>query len=624
MSAIAAIIDWDGSEPEPDRRAGLEAALGVWRSDSVRTECTPGAALGIALLAADAVRRRGRQPHVDASRNVVLVADCRLDERGALLRELELAADASDGDLIAAAYQRWGEEVARHLQGDFACVLWDSGRRRCVAFRDHLGVRPLFYCNTARGMAFASDVEMLLRLARPRPLPDDRAVVEHLLWEYVSTDRTFWNEISRLPAGHCLVDGASGGRRVWRYWNPDVATTRFTSMADAQHEFQRAFVQSVDRRFDSTGPVLAHLSGGVDSSSIVCIAERVRRESPSRPALTAVSQRFPGQSWDEGAFIAAVREATGVDAIDWDGSQAEFLDLIAPSLGGPGTRASRTSGSAGDLEIANRRSSRVILSGEGGDQLGAPWGLIEDLAAARPIHFAIETVRRGDLALRFKVARARQLLRLLIPVDLRREVAVLRYRRRLPAWLAPRWRDLAAELLPASRPNPSEPAFQYQVQRVHWRHLTSGRLATALELQQVVAGRRGVEIRFPFLDRDLVELVLSLAPEHWPQRGSRIRLQRDALASVLPAAVRFRTSKTNFSGAGRQLVKRSARELDALLRDGQWLSGRYVIRQEAEALFRRTLHTEEPNESDWLEVRAIATLETWLRALFRYAPSRHA
>jgi asparagine synthase (glutamine-hydrolysing) len=624
MSAIAAIVDWDCRAPASETSALLASSLGRWKGDAIRVEGCAGATLGISLLVADASRRSDHQPIVDGTRKIALVADCRLDDREALRGELSLAPGASDADLLIAGYERWGQDLPRHLLGDFACVLWDWGRRVCVAFRDPLGVRPLFYATLPDGLAIASDVELIVDLVRPQLVPDDQTVIEHLLWEYTSTDRTFWATISKLPAGHLLVEGPSQTRSMRRHWAPEAVLRRFSSTAQMHDEFSRLFFQSVARRFDSTGPVLAHLSGGVDSSLIVCVADQIRRQpGQPRPALATVSQRFPDASWDEGEFIASVTEWTGIDGLEWDGRDAPFLDLAAPSLAGPGMRASRTSGSIGDLEIARQRPARVILSGEGGDQLGASWGLTDDLVADRPFGFAADTLLRSDLSLDQRLARVRRLLRRGVPPRLRRAMTGFRYGRDLPDWLQRKWRRAATDLVTNTDRDGSQPPFQHEVQRAHWRQLTSGRTAVALECQQVVAGRHGVELRFPFLDRELVELVLSLGPEHWPRGLVGARLHREAMGSLLPPKVRGRTQKAVFSGAMGQLLKRSGPRLDALFHEGEWLSSEYVVRGEAQGLLRRALAASDEDwrghERDWLQVRAIATLETWLREGFGYA-----
>jgi asparagine synthetase B (glutamine-hydrolysing) len=144
-----------------------------------------------------------------------------------------------------------------------------------------------------------------------------------------------------------------------------------------------------------------------------------------------------------------------------------------------------------------------------------------------------------------------------------------------------------------------------------------------LDCQQVVAGRHGIELRFPFLDRELVELVLSLGPEHWPRWRTNLRLHREAMGSLLPVEVRDRTHKAVFSGALGRLLKRSASQLETLFHQGEWLSSEYVDRAQAQGLLRRALAASNEegkgHEPDWLQVRAIAKLETWLRTSFGYA-----
>ena len=218
------------------------------------------------------------------------------------------------------------------------------------------------------------------------------------------------------------------------------------------------------------------------SSLIVCVADQLRRSSGGelRPALATISQRFPGDAWDEGEFSHSVSDWTGVERLEWDGRIAEFLDVTTPSLAGPGMRASRSSGSLGNLEAAAQRAARVVLSGEGGDELGASWGLIDDLIADRPFLFAVETILRHDFSLSGRRARARRLLHHLVPDSLRRSVGKLGYHRQLPRWLQPRWRRRALEMIFAPRTTDAGPSFEHWVQRAHWHEMTCGRTATAV------------------------------------------------------------------------------------------------------------------------------------------------
>jgi asparagine synthase (glutamine-hydrolysing) len=585
----------------------------------------PGAAFGISLLAADAWRRDDVQPLVDAFSRVAVVADCRLDNRKALRSELRLGADVTDSALLLEGYHRWGDALCGRLRGDFACVIWDWGNRRCLAFRDPLGVKPLFYARSAGRLIIASDTELILELVQPNPQLDDQAVVEYLLWEYSSPRRTFFSAITRLPGGHLLVDDSSGRCSIQRYWKPATKPERFEGVGEVYGEFRRLFFTSVERRLDSDGPVLAHLSGGLDSSLIVCIADRIRRQKGGSASwFGTVSERFPGTSWDEGEFIQAVTNLTGIEGLAWDGGKADFVDLLSPSLSGPGMGAYRTSGSLGDTELATQKGARVVISGEGGDQLGAPYGANDDLASLHPLSFALETFRRSDLSLAARLTRARGLLRQYTPMRLRLALATFRYKRRMPSWLQPRWRSLAGDIVSTFYQSGFEASFELNVQRAHWHQLTSTRMGTALDMQQRIGGKSGVEFRFPFLDQDLVDFVLSIPCQYWPVEMPGSRLHRDALGYFLPSTIRERRTKAIFSGAVGQRLRRAAAQLDALFHGGEWLSGRYVLRKEAQILLRRALAGERWQERwrDWHEVRAIATVEAWLRAIFGYHEGR--
>ena len=625
MSAIAAIIEWGAPGTSSRTSAELESALGVRKANPIRAATCPGATLGISLLAPDASRRRDVQPLIDTAARVAVVADCRLDNRESLRSELSLAAEATDSRLLLAGYQRWGEDVGQHLRGDFAGVFWDWGKQLCVAVRDPLAVKPLFHARPAGRLVVGSDVEIVLQLIRPAPIPDDRAVVEHLLWEYASPERTFWAAVSRLPGGHVLVEGEAQVRRIQRYWTPNPRARRFSATGEVHEELRRLFFQSVERRLDSDGPVLAHLSGGLDSSLTVCVADQIRRQRKERLLrIGTVSQRFPDSPWDEGDFIQAVTDWTGLENTQWDGGTAEFRDLARPVLAGPGMATARSSGSAGDLEIARQKDVHVLLSGDGGDQLGMPSGVTDDTARRHPIDFLMETLRRPNLSVRSKLARAQRIARLFVPVSVKQTLGISRYRRQLPDWLQPRWRGVVGDIVASLYPTRFERGFEHSVQRAHWRDLTSARIGMALDLQQRSGAEHGVEFRFPFFDQDLVEFVLSIPPQHWPSEAPGARLHRESMGDLVPPSIRERRTKAIFSGAIGRFLSRAAPLINALFHEGDWISARYVRRTEAQSLLRRALADEnwQARWREWQQVRAIATLEAWLREVFGYARDR--
>jgi hypothetical protein len=126
------------------------------------------------------------------------------------------------------------------------------------------------------------------------------------------------------------------------------------------------------------------------------------------------------------------------------------------------------------------------------------------------------------------------------------------------------------------------------------------------------------------LDQELVEFVLSIPPQFWPPEVPESRLHREAVGDVLPSKIRDRRTKAIFSGALGERLKRATPQIDALFHQGEWLSGRYVLRGQAQVLLRQALTGADWREhwAEWNWVKAIATLETWLRTIFGYAPAR--
>ncbi len=503
--------------------------------------------------------------------------------------------------------------MAEHLVGDFALMVWDWRRGRVLAARDHLGAKPLYYAFGYRKIAFASDVEILVQFLRSQPRPDDSLVVEHLLMRYRSVDRTFWNDVKRLPGGHLLL-ATKEHCDVRRYWDPPTDEIGTEDVGETQAELRRLFFRSVDRRLETDRPLIAHLSGGIDSSSIVCVADRIYAASRARESMKLVSALYSGIECDEAPFISAVRRSTKFDWEGWEAQEVGFADLSSPSLGGPGMGIQFSS----DLEIGARAGARVVLSGQGGDHLGSCYGVGEDRVGQDLFRFLVRSIGGRGIPGRLRLARLRYLARLATPIRVRRSLGKIRGRFIAPSWLGRRWRDLAGELVASGYPSPSARRTT-QVRSLHWAELTSPALGLTIDIEQRRAARFGLEMRFPFLDKELVEFVLSLPFHLWPAPTPYARLQRDFLGDILPREVRERTEKTVFSTAVAQRIKSGLPHLRLLFLDGNWASARYVNRTHAQALLARAEVSQDGRDfSLWRGIWGIATLEAWLRTISGY------
>ena len=295
---------------------------------------------------------------------MALVAEARIDNLDELRRDLGSGSEQSTAELLIGAYLKWGEAFPDRIVGDFALVLWDARKNQLLACRDPFGVRPLFYRASRGTISLASRIEQILRTLPPRPALDDQMIVEHLLWRYKAADATFFREIRQVRPGHVLTATGSG-IHLQRYWYPPAreSSARLMSREDCNEEFRRLFSQSVARRLRSSSPVMIHVSGGLDSSAIAVVADRIARsgELPSL-SLRGVAGLHPGLACDERTFIDAVARRIQFPIEHWDGTDVDPEDLQDPTIECPGGLP-MIGGTKGDILIAQRHGATVILSG---------------------------------------------------------------------------------------------------------------------------------------------------------------------------------------------------------------------------------------------------------------------
>jgi asparagine synthase (glutamine-hydrolysing) len=543
-----------------------------------------------------------------------VAADVRLDNALELAEELKVPAGVEASELVLEAFLRWDERFAEHLTGDYAVVVRDARNRRLIAARDPFGVRPLVYRLGPDRTWVASGVSQLLATIEGRPALDDDAVVEHLIWRERATDGTCFREIRQIRPGHTVVF-RNGSMSAFRHWYPPTELVRLPRTADYHEEFRRLFRVAVARRLRSDRPVLVQVSGGIDSSSIACMIDLIQREGALPcPTVRGVSALYPGLACDESPYIDAVAAQVGFPIEGWDAAVAEPIDLTNPSPVMPGGRVGSAGGSLGDVEIAHRSHSRVIMRGLGGDQLGFSAGIVLDLLRSGQWSFALgRFLDFPEVTLRLLGLRALTVAKQLLPPGVRGAIAQARVR--LPRWLTTMAHLRARRIWWPRAPGVS---FVATVQKRRWDLLWSQQIARALTTDDLVGRVNGVEFRYPFLDIDLVRFVLSIPAEHWPRLAPSARLQREAMRHVLPPTVAGRTHKPDFTPGLANRLARASGQIRELLFGARWDSERYVRQPEAQALCRDVLESSRQVGSlQYRHLWNIALLEAWLRGGLR-------
>jgi asparagine synthase (glutamine-hydrolysing) len=546
MSAQAGVCHFDGSAVEPISWEKLKSEVAVFGPDGAGEYTSDSAAIVHRAFHTTPESRNQHQPLV-TSHGHVITLDGHLDNREDLVDSLPgpLNSKSADVTIVEAALQRWGSDCFRRFVGDWAISLWRPEEHALLLAVDYMSVCHIFYSVTNNCVRWCTDLTPLVVLSGQRFEIDDEYVAGYFANDPLSY-LTPYRQIRQVPPGHFVVI-RNAQAKVLRYWTFSPQS-RIQYKQDTEYEdhFRQLFRQSVRRRLRSDSSVLAELSGGLDSSCIVCVADDIlAREEALTPRLDTLSffdkSEPKGDDW---LFFPKIEEKRGRAGIHID---ATNFNRPALSFRNPCFSAMpQLVGVAKDLSSARANllrngGYRVILSGLGGDEF---MGGIPD-----------PTAHLGDLMVQFRL------------ISLYRQLIAWSLVKRRP-WIQLFGRALL-NFLPASvgkycfKEGVVEPWINKDFAR-HFRisarqlgvaehfglflptrrSYASGVLQMAQKLAKLrISGQALEEVRYPFLDQNLIEFVLSIPASQLLRPGHRRSLMRRSLVGIVPQEILDRRTK---------------------------------------------------------------------------------
>src|SRR5918995_4190178 len=277
----------------------------------------------------------------------------------------------SDSEVVVHAYEEYGTDCVRHLNGIFAFVVWDDARQRLVAARDHFGVKPLYWWSDGRRVALASEVGALLKAGLAKPEVDRTALDHYLACRFVPAPRTLFRGINKLGAAELLVAETNSAPRV-ESWRAAPGTPIDADDDELAAQLAERYADAVERQMMSDVPYGAFLSGGVDSAAVVA-AMKLRSNEPP----TTFTIGFPGHGdvLDERRPAAETARIVGTDHRDTVMHETDFLTELARCL----PRLEEPCGipSAPALLQLSRFAAqdvKVVLAGQGADEPHGGYG----------------------------------------------------------------------------------------------------------------------------------------------------------------------------------------------------------------------------------------------------------
>lgn len=620
MSGLTAIFHADGRPVDGALLARMTRAVAHRGSDGGGLWSDGPVGLGHRLLFTTPESLSEAQPASDRSGQCRIVWDGRIDNRAELLAALGDAetCGTTDPELLLAAYLRWGTECLPRVLGDFAFALWDARRARLFCGRDRLGLKPFHYTWDGRTLLVSSEAGPLALARDGMPEPDDEMVLAYLLREFRAEDhaRTFFHGIHRLPPAHCLVADA-GGIAVGRYWTIDPAVEiAYARDEEYVEHFRALFAAAVRCRLRSYFPLGLLLSGGLDSSAIAAESVGVAgADGDPVPPLETFTLYSEAPDADERVHARRVVEAGGLKGHELEAGPADpwsALDRVVDAEG-PAVGVGRAHDER-NIEAIRARGCRVLLTGEGGDQLLDEVGCLADLLwALKPLRFLRDT---RALARWYGVdagVAASMAAHCLVPP------AATYWGKRLLRGVPPPWlnRDLASSVGLRERVRaPRVPGrFRSFAQMETCGQITSPYFVLKLEIDERWWARRGMEARYPFLDNRLVEFVAAVPSTRRTLGGERKRLLRAAMRGRLPDAVLGRRGKGDWTDSTDEGLRALCRRIPAgRIYNESGRMERYVDLRAAAALTGRYLNGE--HRLRW-EVWSLLTLDAWLARIWR-------
>jgi asparagine synthase (glutamine-hydrolysing) len=563
----------------------------------------------------------------DPKRGTYLVGDLRIDNRQELARLLALDQDTletlSDELLVLVGYGQRGESFIERLLGDFFLAIWDERERAVLLARDGLGVKPGVYARLPKGVVFGSMVPWVLRHPDVSRRLNRRRVAEFLGLSFEDRERTFYEDVHRVPPGTILRFQQGDLVRRTYYELKLGEELQLKDNREYADQFRALLLDAVACRFRTRLKPAVLLSGGLDSSSIIGSARVLGFANEGSPLLT-VSALFPDYPQiDESSWIAEVIAQGAIQPtfvrVDRR-TPFEYLGNEIERYGEPFYSPNNYVDST-LLDAAQVAGVRVVVDGLDGDTtVGHGWEYLGEL------------LRRGKVRRMTRLARelARHTDRSAVWFVLRHAV--------IPTLLGLWYRVVPSGLAPGRVPRIMNRQFAQEVgfaeqsrkerapwtraqlstyREQHFGKLTSGLLPSSFELAWRQAAVRGMQRRHPYFDRRLVEFCLSLPAEQRLARGVDRIVQRRAVDGLVPENIRTRLTKSIWAQNTADRVRYDERskllEL-AGLRDSR--VGEFVELGVMRSACREALDGR-ADQRTLAEIWVVCALEKWLSLMMR-------
>jgi asparagine synthase (glutamine-hydrolysing) len=537
MCGICGLIDWD-RDPEPALIDRMTRTLGHRGPDASATVRLGPASLGHTRLSVIDLTNAGAQPMRSSDGRFALVYNGELYNHRELRAELgeESFRSRSDTEVVLRAFVAWGADAFRRFNGMYALAVWDCETRELVLARDPFGMKPLYYACDGTTVAFGSEIKAIAAARRSRGI-DPAGLAEYMWYGTALGDRTLHHGIRKLLPGH-VAHIRCGEIDVSPFWRIEDLPAHDDDFETARRGVRDRLERAVARHLISDVPVGVFLSGGIDSSAITVLASRAQgaklrtyavgfdftreNELPKAQFVARYADTDHHELYITGANTRHTIEAL-VQCHDQPfGDVANLpLYLLCQQLGG---------------------DPKVILQGDGGDEIFGGYSRYTLLSHGSVISRAARVAQMvvGKRPIGKSSQRLRRLMAAMTPKDRAMRMALLLTDEdsRLPPTrlLHPDLRKHVERWDPFARYRELGRRFDNRDTVQQMLYTDASLLLPDFYLEKVdrATMAHGVEVRLPFLDRELAEYAIGLPSNVKVRYGRTKSLLRESLRGIVP------------------------------------------------------------------------------------------
>lgn len=552
----------------------------------------------------------------DASQPMRSASGCEVILNGEIYNYVELRAElagagapfrtSSDTEVLLAAYDRWGADCLRRLNGMFAFAIYDPTRRTLFLARDRFGEKPLYYHRASDGtFLFASEIKALLTYPGVAARANGQSVYRFLRHKLSELEpATYFDGITSLPPAHYLELGVDDGREILRrYWSLDGAVQDPRPRRELVAAYRDLLEDSIGIRLRADVAVGTSLSGGIDSSAVVGYLAKGRRVKRQH----TFSARFPGWTLDEGRYIADVSALSRARSHEVEPvpSAADLEKVIWHQDQPFGSLSIYAQWSV--MRLAQEHGVTVLLDGQGADETLAGYHFY----FAALFRYLLRTGRWLALAREmrgFSAARGTARLRSLAFYAVPEPAARLLRRLRTGPGIST---GFARTQAPARVRAPGD-RFRTDLDGMLASTLSETMLPGLLRYADRNSMAFGREIRLPYLDHRLVELAFSLPWDMKLHGGQTKHVLREAMSDYLPDSVRRRKDKIGYAPPQAAWLRGALREwADDLLASRRFAEREWTDAPAVRGMWRAFLDGNDHMDGD---VWRFLSVEAWARS----------